>query len=335
MSLDQLKQFYDFAKIDYSLNSGSLQTLKHILLLKIKSSPEAVLQINGIEYKEEEILQIIEANNSQKPQTFSLEEFWKAFPELKVVSVQNGINMYFKGDRDAFLAYQHLSEAKDALTKEYSSALENEIYKRIQSNELFPAAQRMTFLFAFTKDTQLRIYANVKYEIQKVLQTNGGSFQFLTWEPYYKMLQIAAQDDLNFLVEQYKIGQTHLSEFSYDQWSTFFSRQLTLPFDDSFKSKIKQDEKNYFNANKATDSNGSNGKFSWGIIYFAVVLPIKIIFIAVRCNSGPDYSQNRQPPGDGVQQMERYMETRERQREQQRQRQYYYNNQTAPDTTQQ
>lgn len=345
MSEDKLKLLFEFANVDYSLSIGPLQTLRHVLLLKIKSSPEGIIQINGVDYIEQDIIQILDGNHAQKPQTFNDEEFWETFPELKVVSIPDGANTYFKGDKEAFLEYEYLFEAQEFLTKEYVAGLEEEIYSRIQLREFFPAAQRVTHLFAFNQETQSRISTNIKSKIHEVLTSTSESFQFLTWEPYYKMLQIVAIDDHDYLIEQYKIGQKHLGSFSYDQWSTFFKRQLTLPFDDSFKAKIDEDETNYFNENQAKIpartyrgySPERNDTISWRLIYFPFILPIKILFIVVTCNSGPDYSRDSQVPGNGREQMERFMEIQQRQREEriERQRQYYYNNRNTPDTTRQ
>lgn len=303
-----------------------MDTLKHILLRELKSSSDGTIDVMGTTYNEEDIQRILDANNSKNSRSFNPESFLATFPELKAITSEGKIHSYFKGDLDAFQSYEHQTEAQDYLTSNYSDIFEEEINSHLDKFEFMPAAQRVTHLFAFTAETQKRIKENIKNKVSEILQSDKTNFQFITWEPYYKILQIISESDNTHLEKQYHKGFEQLGNFSYDQGSTFFKRQLTLNFSESFKSKIENDETNFFNEKKGQSSKsyngnslGSNGEISWRTIYFAFILPIKIIFILVKCMGGPDTAPD--PSQDQV--IRQFMERQNENNNQQRNRRIY------------
>jgi hypothetical protein len=304
MSLDQLKALFTYARIDFSLSVGALDTLKHVLLLRIQSSFDGTIRVDDRVYTKEDLLQIIEASTPKK--TFDIESFWKSFPELTVIADKDSVASYFKGNIIAFNEYEHVTEAQEFLTANYSEDFAEEIYARIQLVELFPAAQSITHLFVFNKETQFRISTKIIGELKELFHKQD-SFKFMTWEPYYKILQEIANEDQDFLIEQYQIGLKQLHTFSYDQWSTFFKRQSALGFEEEFLSKIERDQKEYFDKNKALVTHRSNksysGNFSgsgnqineisWGPMVGILIAAVNILFAVAKCNSGPDYNSNQ------------------------------------------
>lgn len=291
MSTSQIQTLFDFAGIKGSVNTGSLETVRHVLLLRIQSSQDSTIQIDGIRYTKEDILKLLDA--AKTTSTFRPESIWEQFPELKAIQHPDTIQANFKGNREAFLSIEHLAEAQHFLSKNYADGIEKAISEHLKKREFFPASQRVTFLFAFDDQTRENICQKIKDDLRRLFETQQ-SFEFMTWETYYRIVQIAANDDPLFLELQYKTGLEHLGAFSYDQWSTFFRRQLTLNFDDAFLSSIEHDEKKYFEENKAlvTDKstrgsgsygNSGNDTVSWKIIIGILVIILQFVFFMMKC----------------------------------------------------
>ena len=337
MSNKPLQSLFEHARMGYSEQSGPLDTLRHILLLQIKSSPNDFIEINGVQYTEDEILRIIaQAGNQRKvathistkkttpafktvtasvpnapqesgttPSEFNENDFWLQFPELRVIAKPNGIVGYFKGDMTAFLSSPLLSDARTFFSQTYASTLEQEIYACFDRHEFFPAAQRLTHIFVFNEITQNRIRQQLKDKIDALLQAPETGFRFLTWEPYYKMLTLVATDDTAFLEKQYQIGKKQLSSLTYEQGSTFFSRQIGLPFDPTFKTRIQTEETKHFNDHKnggegyTYDRHQNNYRNSAQITGKTVLLILGMLFallrLIVKCDNRPDYTRNEDP----------------------------------------
>ncbi len=275
---------------------------QHILMRELLSSTDKRIEVNGTIYNEKDILQILDKNQQQKATYFDIHTFWETFPNVKVVSEKGAIDSYYKGDLNTFLNYEFLAQAQDFHSQYYSTDLEIEINEHIRSFEFFPAAKKTSYLFVFTQETQARIKQNLRNLITEILQESDTHFEFITWEPYYELLQVIADGNQEFLEKQYEISFQQLGGFSYDQWSTFFKRQQLLAFDAPFQNRIVQDEHQYFQANKALVTHRSQKTYvgytsdrddiQWKVILGIGVLLINFLFALMKCNKSSEYDKN-------------------------------------------
>lgn len=284
MTHQQLVDFFVHAGLPFSRDVPSVRLLRKQLLLELKASEDHRLSINGNLYGTDDVIRLFDAIPENGfgvyqslPETFPvLERVYALEHVFTPVPVPSGIKDdprfpdFYRYELEPRLGtYLHLMEAS------------------LKQNDLRTVAGLLSFAALFPEEEQYRIFARIILLLRSklgviLLSLERARFQkaraeegYFTDRYYYVIVKQVADDDPDFLFDQYRVAEKYMKKDRYKQAVEIIRLQMLLSHGTEVRRVMEINKKRF---EGVSSSSGSFGSFY--PIVIGVIVVIRIVFWA-------------------------------------------------------
>lgn len=247
MSIYRLREFFDYAELEFSIQPEQIKRLKELLFLDLKSSEDGKIAINGNVYTKNDFLTVF--NQTYCEDSFDLRVFLANYPAVQPVLNPQTIDTCFAGNLSDARKDKHWHEAVNSFSEQFFVPYYKALKECANAQNFLGVHQLLTYVELFEPELILKAHESLKQVIRGFIKTifvERKEVLFLASPDYYKVLRILTSADSRFLVEQYNSSVKFTKKLRKKEGAAFFELQLSLNFPKTHISQIKNHQQDHY-----------------------------------------------------------------------------------------